>query len=32
MSVSTSSRIGCTVRTTKGSPMKISATVMPSGV
>ena len=31
-SVSRSSRMGCTVRTTKGRPMKISATSTPSGV
>lgn len=29
---STSSSTGCTVRTTNGTPMKISATTMPSGV
>ena len=29
---SISSMTGCTVRTTKGRPMKISATTMPSGV
>jgi hypothetical protein len=31
-SVSISSITGCKVRTTKGRPMKVSATTMPSGV
>ena len=32
ISRSTSSSTGCTVRTTKGTPMKISAITMPNGV